>query len=574
MYTFAGWDSEVTAVTGNKTYKAVFTRVKNTYLITFLNYNDEVLDSREYEYGVTPNEPTATKEGNAEWTYTFAGWDSEVTMVTGEKTYKATFDQTKNKYRIIFLDEDGTELQNKKYEYGEMPACEIPTKESTSKYTYTFAGWDIPLAEVVEEATYTATYTATANKYKIKYHTNGGTTIDDDTVAYDEEIILAPSPSKTGHDFDDWYTDEDLKNKFVADKMPDHDVDLYAKWTKHKFAITITIGNGITISPNETTVQVEYHDSKEYTVSIRRGYLLTGVKINNVDYDLGSNNKITLNSIEENKNIVIESHKLDPADYTEVDNLLSQIPEDLSKYDPRTVATLNEVLGRLNRDLYETEQAELDAYVDELEAAIQGLKLSGVIEKEDKADTNYGKADAEIKDYQIPGLFTDEELERIWDGENAKIYLEVEDITDSISDTDKALLENKALKGKYDISLFLDINLMKQIESENPIKIEETNQKIKISIKLPKELINNNNKVNRIYKILRLHNGKVDVIDAKLDGDILSFETDKFSSYAIAYIDKEASNNPATNDNLYKYIIMFMLGIFGISSTTLYLKRY
>ena len=70
------------------------------------------------------------------------------------------------KFTVTFKDEDGTVLSETEYPYGtaaadiEKPAD--PTKASDGSYTYTFAGWSPEIADVTEDATYTASYDATA----------------------------------------------------------------------------------------------------------------------------------------------------------------------------------------------------------------------------------------------------------------------------------------------------------------------------------------------------------------------------------------------------------------------------
>ncbi len=163
-YTFAGWDKEPTAVTGEATYTATYEKTVNKYLITFVNEDGTVLQSIEVEYGKTPeyegDDPT--KEADAQYSYSFAGWDKEIVEVTGDATYTATYNQSVNKYVITFVDEDGTELQSSEVEYGKMPEYtgEEPTKDADEQYTYTFDGWDPELTEVTGTATYTAKYLA------------------------------------------------------------------------------------------------------------------------------------------------------------------------------------------------------------------------------------------------------------------------------------------------------------------------------------------------------------------------------------------------------------------------------
>ena len=66
-----------------------------TYTITFKDYDGRVISSAEYDEGATvvvPENPT--RDGAGECTYTFAGWDYEVTAVNCDATYMATYTLT------------------------------------------------------------------------------------------------------------------------------------------------------------------------------------------------------------------------------------------------------------------------------------------------------------------------------------------------------------------------------------------------------------------------------------------------------------------------------------------------
>ena len=56
--------------------------------------------------------------------YTFAGWDPEISEVTGPATYTATYSSTVNKYTIHFIndDENHTVLQSGEVAFGETPS--------------------------------------------------------------------------------------------------------------------------------------------------------------------------------------------------------------------------------------------------------------------------------------------------------------------------------------------------------------------------------------------------------------------------------------------------------------------
>ena len=161
-YTFAGWAPEIAAATSDATYTATYTATRKSYTITWLQDDGSLIDQTSVEYGKTPTHANPTKAATAEYTYTFAGWTPTVVAVTGDATYKATFNATKNKYLIVFQDEDGAELKSEEVEYGEMPIAPAPpSKPADSEYTYTFAGWTPEIVVVTKEAVYTATYDAT-----------------------------------------------------------------------------------------------------------------------------------------------------------------------------------------------------------------------------------------------------------------------------------------------------------------------------------------------------------------------------------------------------------------------------
>ena len=102
-YTFVGWNNkkagsgvflqpgDVYTADATIELEAVFERVK--YSVVFKNDDGTVLSSETYEFGDRVTVPEApAKESDGKFSYTFAGWDSEVAeRVTGDATYTAKY---------------------------------------------------------------------------------------------------------------------------------------------------------------------------------------------------------------------------------------------------------------------------------------------------------------------------------------------------------------------------------------------------------------------------------------------------------------------------------------------------
>lgn len=146
-------------------------------------------------------------------------------------------------------------------------------------------------------------------------------------------------------------------------------------------------------------------------------------------------------------------------------------------------------------------------------------------------------------------VLTKEEKERVANGESAEVYLEVKDISDTVSKTDKEKVETA--KGDAELGMYLDLSLYKKIGNNDPKKVANTNGTVTIAIKVPTKLVNKDSGVTRTYQIVRVHNGKAEVINCKYDAKAgtITFETDKFSTYALVYKDAAKSTGTNTNTN-------------------------
>lgn len=183
-YAFAGWSTDGTTVladltvNGDVNFIAVYTPSVRQYAVTFINWDESVVDTRNYYYGtaaanvVVPSDPS--RPATAEYTYTFSGWDpAAVTDIIGNATYTAQYVETPNVYAATFVDgvDGSTILWPTNYAYG--AAVEAP--EAPEHYGFTFSAWSpevstMPAADTI----YTAVYTT--NRFTITWVNGNETT--------------------------------------------------------------------------------------------------------------------------------------------------------------------------------------------------------------------------------------------------------------------------------------------------------------------------------------------------------------------------------------------------------------
>ena len=151
------------------------------------------------------------------------------------------------------------------------------------------------------------------------------------------------------------------------------------------------------------------------------------------------------------------------------------------------------------------------------------------------------------------GDITADELVQIANGASMDIVLTVKEA--NVSAEIKTAMAQAAKD--YTIGQYLDISLLKYM-TVNGIQqadaLHTTKDALTISVVVPDALINTNSAVNRTYCIVRNHEGTITVLDAAFDaaGKTLTFKTDRFSDYAIAYKDTavpSSGSNPGSNNS-------------------------
>ena len=181
--------------------------------------------------------PDPTKAADARYTYVFSSWDGG--MLDGSYTtltYTPQFDKILNRYKVSFVDDNGTVLKDAvEYDYG-TPAADIelppePSKAATAQYTYAFSGWSPKIADVTDDVVYGGQ--GGKGQATLELKTTGG---------------------------------KSAKIKMVGKKL--------AKGKPYKFAVTALDGNGKTIGKSQTayvyTKGGKYGNPKSVTVKKKK----------------------------------------------------------------------------------------------------------------------------------------------------------------------------------------------------------------------------------------------------------------------------------------------------------------
>ena len=210
--------------------------------VTFLNFDDEILDVQYIEKAGYIDDFTPIYEGENGYLYTFVGWSFQngyfesTTEVYTSITLKADYNRTPINYTISYNLNDGTTSETLVYSYTILDEVNIP---ELSKVGYEFNGWSgtgldslstsFTLQNAFGDKEYTANFTP--NSYKVTFDLVGGSCDANElAVNYDEDVTL-PTPRLFGYDFDGWtLSGTPIENTFKWNYLSD--INLVANWSQ------------------------------------------------------------------------------------------------------------------------------------------------------------------------------------------------------------------------------------------------------------------------------------------------------------------------------------------------------
>lgn len=119
----------------------------------------------------------------------------------------------------------------------------------------------------------------------------------------------------------------------------------------------------------------------------------------------------------------------------------------------------------------------------------------------------------QLKEEVITEHLTEEEKETVASGAALEIILSVEDAGDTVSQQDKLAAESILAGTEYELGQYLSIDIVKLIGGQQAGMIAELSTLISITIEVPENL----RKENRVFAVLRVHDGAAEILEDQDD---------------------------------------------------------
>lgn len=133
----------------------------------------------------------------------------------------------------------------------------------------------------------------------------------------------------------------------------------------------------------------------------------------------------------------------------------------------------------------------------------------------------------------------------------------------------KKFIEEKNNNIKTSDYFDITLNVLEPRTQEIMGILNELTGKVQFEIAIPDSLKQTSKEYSRTFYIIREHEGEVEILPTTLKDGKLLFETDKFSTYVLAY---EDIKNPKTFDSTISYITLGLTSLLCLSGASIVLK--
>lgn len=438
------------------------------------------------------------------------------------------------------------------YGSGEVKEGGYVVISATPNDGFTFEGWLLNNNRVSQDSRYIAdnirgdaTYVAEFKPIDCRItvnvnDSNAGTATESRTVKYGEGVTLEAFP-KDGYQFDSW-----TENGNTASKNSRMQIDkitgdrtftaVFKKKEAQNYTITASVSSGGgTVTPEGKTT-VKEGTAVMYTITPNKGYAIRTVYVDGVE--VGNTASFNFSNVRGDHTI--------SADFVEApvqENTNTKAPEQADRTgvqektdnddDPQKKPQGEEALKK-----EETEREDKPEPEKEKRTGTGDLQINIYNDFADGRQENFGVSGLE----SAAGQLLSEEEKRLMSQGDLPVAIDfaIRDREGKVSQETKDIFEERKPSGMT-IGRYFEITLEKRKKGEEKESVSELAEKIKVVLHVPQPL----QAQDREFYILGLHTQKdsgpefVQLSDEDENPDTITFSTDRFSSYAIAYIDRE-----------------------------------
>lgn len=131
-----------------------------------------------------------------------------------------------------------------------------------TKTGFTFEGWysdsealtpfDFTTTPITSDITLYAKWTA--NRYTVNFNSNGGSSVDSQSVTHNGFVTEPEPPTRVGYEFSGWYANVQLTTPFhFATAAITANTELYAKWAVSSYTVSFQSNGGSSVSSQSVT---------------------------------------------------------------------------------------------------------------------------------------------------------------------------------------------------------------------------------------------------------------------------------------------------------------------------------
>lgn len=445
------------------------------------------------------------------------------------------------------------------YGSGEVKEGGYVVISATPNDGFTFEGWLLNNNRVSQDSRYIAdnirgdaTYVAEFKPIDCRItvnvnDSNAGTATESRTVKYGEGVTLEAFP-KDGYQFDSW-----TENGNTASKNSRMQIDkitgdrtftaVFKKKEAQNYTITASVSSGGgTVTPEGKTT-VKEGTAVMYTITPNKGYAIRTVYVDGVEVgntasfnfsNVRGDHTISADFVEAPVQENTNTKAAEQADRTGVQEKTDN-DDDPQKKPQGEEAPKKE----------ETEREDKSEPEKEKRTGTGDLQINIYNDFADGRQENFGVSGLE----SAAGQLLSEEEKRLMSQGDLPVAIDfaIRDREGKVSQETKDIFEERKPSGMT-IGRYFEITLEKRKKGEEKESVSELAEKIKVVLHVPQPL----QAQDREFYILGLHTQKdsgpefVQLSDEDENPDTITFSIDRFSSYAIAYIDREKEEEGKT----------------------------